>query len=95
MITKKKWKKENTEENGEQEEEEEEEEDEEDEDTHSLGNNTEITSPISQQSPISINGYTPSPYAALNLIANDRTLISLEKLEEQVKQKIHSRKFRE
>jgi hypothetical protein len=53
-------------------------------------------SPISQGSPISIGGYSPSPYAALNgLLSTDRALLSLEKLEEQVKQKIHSRKFRE
>ena len=53
-------------------------------------------SPISQGSPISIGGYSPSPYAALNGFINpDRALLSLEKLEEQVKQKIHSRKFRE
>lgn len=53
-------------------------------------------SPISQGSPLSIGGYSPSPYAAINgLLATDRTLLSLEKLEEQVKQKIHSRKFRE
>jgi ribosomal protein L7Ae-like RNA K-turn-binding protein len=52
-------------------------------------------SPISQGSPISFSGYSPSPYTALNLISNERNLISLEKLEEQVKQKIHSRKFRE
>ena len=52
-------------------------------------------SPISQGSPISFSGYSPSPYTALNVISNERNLISLEKLEEQVKQKIHSRKFRE
>lgn len=52
-------------------------------------------SPISQGSPISANGYAPSPYTALNVITNDRNLLSLEKLEQLVKQKIHSRKFRE
>ncbi|CAF0717197.1 unnamed protein product [Brachionus calyciflorus] len=57
--------------------------------------NTEILSPISQPSPLSINGYNPSPYANLNYISNEKTLVLLEKLEEQVKQKIHSRKFRE
>jgi hypothetical protein len=52
-------------------------------------------SPISQGSPISGNGYAPSPYTALNVISNDKNLLSLEKLEQIVKQKIHSRKFRE
>ena len=52
---------------------------------------TEIVSPISQASPLS---YNPSPYAAMGLVSNER-LLTLEKLEEQVKQKIHSRKFRE
>ncbi|CAF0941998.1 unnamed protein product [Brachionus calyciflorus] len=50
---------------------------------------TEMISPISQTSPLS---YNPSPYAALNL--SDK-LLTLDKLEEQVKQKIHSKKFRE
>lgn len=54
--------------------------------------NNEILSPISQPSPISINGYNPSPYAALDF---SESPISLERLEEQVKNKIHSRKFRE
>jgi ribosomal protein L7Ae-like RNA K-turn-binding protein len=52
-------------------------------------------SPISQGSPISIGGYTPTTYSTLSMLANDRTLLSLEKLEEQVKQKIHNKKFRE
>ena len=52
-------------------------------------------SPISQGSPISLGGYTPTTYANLSMIANDRTLLSLEKLEEHVKQKIHNKKFRE
>jgi hypothetical protein len=53
-------------------------------------------SPISQASPVSMNGYTPVPYAPLNIAPNSNAnLISLEKLEEQVKQKVHSRKFRE
>ena len=51
-------------------------------------------SPISQGSPVSIGGYTPTAYN-FNMLANNRTLLSLEKLEEQIKQKIHSRKFRE
>lgn len=54
--------------------------------------NNEILSPISQPSPVSINGYNPSPYATLEF---SNSPISLEKLEEQVKKKIHSRKFRE
>ncbi len=52
-----------------------------------------MMSPISQGSPISINGYTPysSPYPALG----PNETIPPEKLEQQVKQRIHSRKFRE
>ncbi len=76
-----------------------EEEDDEGEDTEENENDGVMSnqmSPISQGSPLSIGGYSPSPYAAINgLLATDRTLLSLEKLEEQVKQKIHSRKFRE
>lgn len=57
-------------------------------------------SPISQGSPISIGDYTPTRTStevseALSQLANNRALISLEKLEEQVKQKVHNRKFRE
>lgn len=69
------------------------------EDAASVHNNEEVMSnqmsPISQGSPISANGYAPSPYTALNVISNDRNLLSLEKLEQLVKQKVHSRKFRE
>lgn len=54
--------------------------------------NNDILSPISQPSPVSINEYNPSPYATLDF---SNSPISLEKLEEQVKKKIHSRKFRE
>lgn len=73
-------------------------EDDDDDDADSV-HNTEVMSnpmsPISQGSPISLGGYTPSPYTSLSMAAPDRALLSLEKLEEQVKQKIHSRKFRE
>jgi len=51
-------------------------------------------SPISQGSPISIGPFTPTANT-LDQLANNKTLISLEKLEEQVKQKVHNRKFRE
>ena len=65
----------------------------------SVHNNEEVMSnqmsPISQNSPISANGYAPSPYTALNVIANEKALLSMEKLEQLVKQKVHSRKFRE
>lgn len=78
---------------------EENEEDDEDDDDEDENNNVDVMSnqmsPISQGSPISISSYSPNPYAALNMLASDRSLLSLEKLEEQVKQKIHSRKFRE
>ena len=77
------------------EEEVEEADDDEQEEHENTGEMSNQMSPISQGSPISIGGYSPSPYAALNSMAVDRTLLSLEKLEEQVKQKIHSRKFRE
>ena len=77
-------------------EDEEEDEGDETEENENDGVMSNQMSPISQGSPLSIGGYSPSPYAALNgLLATDRTLLSLEKLEEQVKQKIHSRKFRE
>jgi len=53
---------------------------------------SQTMSPISQGSPLSINGfYSPS----VNYMATEQNLISLDKLEEQVKKKIHSRKFRE
>lgn len=52
-------------------------------------------SPISQGSPISMGGYTPTTVNTLDQLANNKVLISLEKLEKQVKQKIHNRKFRE
>lgn len=51
-------------------------------------------SPISQGSPISIGDYTPTS-TALSQLASNKALISLEKLEEQVKQKVHNRRFRE
>ena len=84
----------------EDEEEEEEEDDDDDTNTNTNTNNNEEVmsnqmSPISQNSPISGNGYAPSPYTALNVIANERSLISMDKLEQLVKQKVHSRKFRE
>ncbi|RNA01913.1 selenocysteine insertion sequence-binding 2-like [Brachionus plicatilis] len=50
----------------------------------------EMMSPISQNSPLS---YNPSPCGSLNL--NTEHFLSLDQLEERVKQKIHSRKFRE
>lgn len=78
-----------------EENEEDEEQHDETEENENAGIMSNQMSPISQGSPISIGGYSPSPYAALNNIIADRTLLSLEKLEEQVKQKIHSRKFRE
>jgi ribosomal protein L7Ae-like RNA K-turn-binding protein len=43
----------------------------------------------------SVGNCTPTASHTLNLLANNQTLISLEKLEKQVKQKIHNRKFRE
>jgi selenocysteine insertion sequence-binding protein 2 len=79
--------------------EEDEAEDDDDDDDEDENNNVDVMSnqmsPISQGSPISISSYSPNPYAALSMLASDRSLLSLEKLEEQVKQKIHSRKFRE
>ena len=71
---------------------EEEEDDDDDDDTEIMSNQM---SPISQNSPISVSGYSHSPYTLLNTITNDRNLVSLEELEQRVKQKIHSRKFRE
>jgi hypothetical protein len=61
--------------------------------------NTEIMSnqmsPISQNSPTSVS-YTQSPYVLTNgSVGGDRNLLSLDKLELRVKQRIHSRKFRE
>jgi hypothetical protein len=49
-------------------------------------------SPISQGSPLSIGGYTPgiSPYAVASAEP-----ISPTKLAEQVREKIHSKRFRE
>ncbi len=53
---------------------------------------SQTMSPLSQGSPLSINGfYSPS----VNFMTTEQNLISLDKLEEQVKKKIHSRKFRE
>lgn len=53
-------------------------------------------SPISQGSPISMDDYTPQTTTqTLKQLANNQTLITLEKMEEQVKEKIHNRKFRE
>lgn len=52
-------------------------------------------SPISQGSPISIGGYTPTTGNTLDQLSTNKALICIEKLEEQVKQKIHNRKFRE
>jgi microfibrillar-associated protein 1 len=83
-------------------EDEDDDDDDDDDDTNTntnTNNNEEVMSnqmsPISQNSPISGNGYAPSPYTALNVIANERSLISMDKLEQLVKQKVHSRKFRE
>ncbi len=57
----------------------------EDDDTEKMSNQM---SPISQNSPTSVS-YTQSPYTLLSNVT------TLEKLELRVKQKIHSRKFRE
>lgn len=88
-------------ENNDQNEEDENEEEDDDDDTNTntnTNNNEEVMSnqmsPITQNSPISGNGYAPSPYTALNVIANER-IISMDKLEQLVKHKVHSRKFRE
>ena len=52
-------------------------------------------SPISQGSPISIGDYTPTTCKTLKMLTENRTLISMERLEQQVKEKIHNRRFRE
>ena len=52
-------------------------------------------SPISQGSPMSICDYTPITCKTLRMLTKDRTLISMERLEQQVKEKIHNRRFRE
>lgn len=81
----------------EQDDEEEGENENEDENEDENENPANELSSISQGSPISIGNYTPTTTVgeALSQLGSNKALISLEKLEEQVKQKVHNRKFRE